>query len=64
MRPVWLRYALPPPLAEEEAGGEAADQRAAAGGDAALRELLQLDEEWMLGDALLVRQYPYPYPYP
>ena len=58
MRPLWLRYALPPPLAEEEAGGEAADLGRAAGGDAALRELLQLDEEWMLGDALLVRQYP------
>ena len=27
----------------------------AAGGEAALRELLQLDEQWLLGDALLVR---------
>ena len=30
------------------------------GGDAALRELLQLDEQWLLGDALLVRPVPYP----
>ena len=58
MRPVWLRFALPPPRSEEQAGGEAADQGATAGGDAALRELLQIEEQWMLGDALLVRQYP------
>ena len=58
---MWLHYGLPPPLApppnEDEDGywHESGAAGGAAGGDAALRELLQLDEQWLLGDALLVR---------
>ena len=66
-RPLWLRYAAPADAeaapadgaaaggAEAAAGGAASDAEAEAEAEAAaLRELLRLDTQWLLGDDLLV----------